>query len=235
MKKTNENLAGFTLLEVLLSMALFSIIALTTIKQITLIRNTKDTAFKDVDAFSNARSALNAMETDIRQAFHVLYDDLGPNAKQTLQQGGAVTRSLFDGKRNQLTFTSLSHRNYFAGKRESEQTEITFSLQSAKNSNKSTLVKRESELIDDNPYEGGSVYTLLENVESLEFQYFDPKTQKWEDSWNSDSGVYRDKFPSAVKIKILVAGANNKAKPLTVETQFKISFPNNEQVIVRIQ
>lgn len=235
MKSLFSNTKGFTLLEVLLSMALFSIIALTTIKQITLIRNTKDTAFKDVDAFSNARAALNAMETDIRQAFHVLYEDLGSHAKQTLQQGGSVAHSLFDGQKTKLTFTSLSHRNYFLGRRESEQTEITFSLQSSRNSNKSTLIKRESELIDDRPYEGGSNYTLLENVDSLEFQYYDPSTQKWQDTWNSDSGVYRDRFPTAVKVKIVIASSSSKGRPLTVETQFKVSFPNNDQVLVRLQ
>ena len=213
-------------------MALFSIIALTTIKQITLIRNTKDTAFKDVDAYSNARAALNAMETDLRQAFHVLYDDLGEDAKETLNKNGSVAHTIFDGRKSELIFTSLSHRNYFLGKRESEQTEISYFLQSSRQNKHSTLLKREAELIDDNPYEGGSIYTLLENVISLDLQYFDPKTQKWQDTWNSDSGVFRDKFPSAVKIKVVVA--SEKGKPLTVETQFKISFPNNEQVLVKL-
>lgn len=228
-----NNRRGFTLLEVLLSMALFSIIALTTIKQITMIRNTKDTAFKDVDAYSNARAALNSIENDIRQAFHVLYEDLGEDAKAALSRNESVTHTIFDGRKSELIFTSLSHRNYFIGKRESEQTEISFFLQSSRKSKYSTLFKREAELIDNNPYEAGSVYTLLENVISLEFQYYDPKTQKWQETWSSDSGTFRDKFPSAVKAKLVVA--SEKSKPLSVETMFKLSFPNNDQVLVRIQ
>lgn len=230
MAKPKTIQSGFTLLEVLISMALFSIIALTTIKQITLIRNTKDAAFKDIDAYSNARAALNAIETDLRQAFHVLRTDLGEDAQQALSQNGAAAHTVFDGRRSEIIFTSLSHRNYFVGKRESEQTEITFFLQTSRQSKYSTLVKRESELIDDNLYEGGSTYTLLENVVSLEFQYFDPKTEKWQDTWNSDGGAFRDKFPSSVKAKIEVA--SEKGKPLKVETQFKLSFPNNEPLLV---
>jgi general secretion pathway protein J len=233
MKKAKINNSGFTLLEVLLSMALFSIIALTTIKQITLIRNTKDTAFKEVDAYSNARAALDAMENDIRQAFHVLRPDLGQVAQQILSQNGQTPHTLFDGRKSELILTTLSHRNYFVGKRESEQTELSFFLQGSRQSKYSTLLKRESEIIDDNPYEGGGTYTLLENVVSLEFQYFDPKTEKWQDTWNSDSGVYLDKFPPSVKIKLVVASSSGKN--LTVETQFKISFPNNEPFLVKIQ
>jgi general secretion pathway protein J len=222
---------GFTLLEVLLSMALFSIIALTTIKQITLIRNTKDAAFKDIDAFSNSRAAVNAMETDIRQAFHVRYEDLGEDARNILSQNGQAVHTLFDGRKSEIIFTALSHRNYFIGKRECEQTEISYFLQSSRTSKYSTLLKREAELIDENPYEGGPTYTLLEGVVSLEFQYFDPKTEKWQDTWNSDSGQYRDRFPSAVKIKLVAA--SEKGKPLTVETQVKVSFPNNESNLVQ--
>lgn len=221
---------GFTLLEVLLSLALFSIIALTTIKQITLIRNTKDAAFRDIDAYSNARAALNAMETDIRQAFHILFVDLGIFAQQRLGQNNPVAHTLIEGKKSELVLTTLSHRNYFSEKRESEQTEISFRLQSSRTSKYSTLVKREAELIDDNLFEGGNNYTLLENVVSLEFKYFDPKSGKWQDSWNSDEGAFKDKFPSSIKITIEVAG--ERSKPIKVETSFKISFPNNEPVLV---
>ncbi|MFM8315711.1 MAG: type II secretion system protein GspJ [Deltaproteobacteria bacterium] len=231
MKTFSKTQDGFTLLEVLLSLAIFSLIALETINHIKIIRNTKDTAFIDIDAYSNTRAAINAMENDLRQAFHVLIKDLGEDAQQSLSQAGSVAHTLFDGRKSEIIFTSLSHRNYFVGKRESEQTEISFFLQSSKKSNYSTLLKRESELIDDNLYEGGGVYTLLENVISLEFQYFDPKTEKWQDSWNSDSGNFRDKFPSAVKIKLVAA--SGKGKPITVETQFKVSLPNNEPLLVQ--
>lgn len=214
-------------------MALFSIIALTTIKQITLIRNTKDTAFKDVDAYSNARAALNAMESDLRQAFHVLRSDLGEDAQASLNRNGQAVHTLFDGRKSELILTTLSHRNYFVGKRESEQTEISYFLQSSRQSKYSTLLKRESELIDDNPYEGGGTFTLLENVVSLEFQYFDPKTEKWQDTWNSDSGIYMDKFPPCVKVKIVVA--NERGKNLNLETEIKISFPNNEPFLVQLK
>lgn len=231
MKHFCQNQKGFTLLEVLLSLALFSLIALATINQITMIRNTKDSAFIDIDAYSNTRAAINAMENDLRQAFHVLTKDLGEDAQQSLSQAGSVAHTLFDGRKSEIIFTSLSHRNYFIGKRESEQTEISFFLQGSKNSNYSTLLKREAELIDDNLYEGGGVYTLLENVVSLEFQYFDPKTEKWQDSWNSDSGNFRDKFPPAIKMKLVTA--SGKGKPITVETQFKVSLPNNDPLLVQ--
>lgn len=221
---------AFTLLEVLLSLALFSIIALTTIKQINLIRMTKDTAFRDIDAYSNARAAINAIESDVHQAFHILNNDLGDDARTALSQNASAVHTLFDGRKSEIVFTALSHRNYFSGKKESEQTEISYFLQSSRTSKYSTLLKRESEIIDENPYEGGQIYTLLENVISAEFSYFDPKTDKWVESWNSEFGERRDIFPSAIRVRLTVA--SDKGKPLTIDTALKISFPNNSAYVV---
>ena len=92
-------------------------------------------------------------------------------------------------------------------------------------------MKRESEIIDANLFEGGSIYTLVDNVSALEFQYWDDKAQRWVQDWNSDGGAYRDQFPKAVKVKIEISrpGLNK----FTAETQIKISFPNNDQFVVQ--
>lgn len=221
---------GFTLLEVLLAMALFSIIALATVKQISLIRSTKDAAFDEIDLYSNTRAALSLMENDLSQAFHVLYEDLGEDAQTAISQNSQVPHTLFDGRKTEMIFTALSHRNYYAGKRECEQTEVSYFLQPKKGSNLQSLVKRESERIDSNLYQGGPTYTLVDNIVSMEFQYLDTKTGKWQDAWNSDSGNFRDRFPQAIKIKLVVA--NEKKKQLKIETFMKVALPNNEMVLV---
>ena len=66
-------------------------------------------------------------------------------------------------------------------------------------------MKRESEIIDANLFEGGSIYTLVDNIRTLEFQYWDDKAQRWVQDWNSDGGAYRDLFPKSVKVKIEIA------------------------------
>lgn len=228
-----RNQRGFTLIEVLLALAIFTVIGLATVKQIQMVKNTKDTAFEDMDAYNGVRATLNLMRFDLSQAFHVRYDDLGDETKQAVVQNQAIAHTLFDGRKNELIFTSLAHRNYFAGRRESEQTEISYFLHSKQGSKNQSLMKRESEIIDDDLYQGGPIYTLIDDVIELAFQYWDDKEKHWVDDWNSDGGNFRDKFPMAVKVHLVVAGP--RGQKLAIETQMKVSFPNNDAQTVQFQ
>lgn len=222
---------GFTLIELMLALAIFSLIGISTTRQLQQLRNTKDAAFKEIDLYSSARAAINILRFDLSQSFHILYDDLGSENTQALLQNKNVPHTLFDGRKNELVFTSLSHRVYYEGRRECEQTEISYFTQQRKGSRLASLMKRESPIIDDNLYEGGSVYTILDNISSLKFQYWDQGVEKWVDDWSSDEGQYRDKFPLAVKVLLSVAKPDGST--IDINTQFKVAFPNNDPFLVR--
>ncbi len=222
---------GFTLLELLISLSIFTLVGLATVRQIQQIQNTKESAFESIDEFNDARAALNLMRSDLSQAFHMLLDDLGAQTKTSVTRGEAVAHTIFDGRRKELVFTSLSHRNYYANRRESEQTEISYFLYTHPGKKLPSLMKRESEFIDEKPFDGGPLYRLLDNVQELEFSYYDEKMDRWVSDWNSDGGNYLDKFPQAVKIKLTIA--TDPKKPLQLESIFKIAFPNNTPHLVQ--
>lgn len=222
---------AFTLIELLLALAIFTVIAIATARTLQQIRNTKESAFKDLDRFSAMRTALAVLRDDVRQAFHVLYNDLGKDAVALLSQARPTPHTLFDGRKNSLVLTSVSHRVYYKNRRESEQAELSFFLQEKGKNQGSSLMKRESGRIDADPYQGGAVYTLLDDVTSLEFSYYDPTQQKWVDDWSSDGGNYRDKFPPSIKVKLTSVTADGQK--LQAETQIKIAFPNNDDLAVK--
>ncbi len=222
---------GFTLIEVLIALAIFTLIGLATVRQIDQIATTKAQAFQELDVFNSIRSALGVIQNDINQTFHVLYDDLGEETKTAVIQNQPAPHTIFDGRKNELVLTTLSHRVFYKGLRECEQTEISYFLQRRQGKQTSSLMKRESQNIDADLYQGGSVYTILDSIESLEFQYWDDKAGRWIDDWNSDGGEYRDRFPLAVKLKMVVIGRQNK--PIEVKTEFKVAFPNNDPYIVQ--
>lgn len=222
---------GFTLIEVLLALAIFTIIGLATVRHIQQIQATKEDALKILDSYSNVRAAISMIRFDISQAFHVLYEDLGAEAKSIVLQNGQVAHTLFDGRKKELIFTSLSRRVYYANLRECDQTEISYFLQPREGSSLPSLMKRESEIIDSDLYQGGSVTTLIDNVTNLEFQYWDNKTAKWQDDWNSDNGAFQDTFPQAVKMRIGTIGSDGQE--LTVDSEFKIAFPNNDPYLAQ--
>lgn len=224
---------GFTLLEVLLALAIFSLIALTTSHQINVIRITKDAALTQIEQFDAMRSAIAIMRSDLGQSFHKRYNDFGPQFAMRLSRGDQVPHTLFDGRKNQLIFTTLSHRNYYIDRKDGLQTEISYFLEDRSTQDRKALMKRESPLIDGNLFEGGTIYSILENVTQLEYQFWDDKLSKWTDDWNSDAGVTRDIFPKALKVKI-AAWDEKQNKEIEIETAFKISFPNNQDQWVNL-
>jgi type II secretion system protein J len=223
---------GFTLIEILLALAIFTIIGLATVRHIQQLQNTKTAAFQELDEYDNMRAALSLVRYDLSQSFHIRYEDLGATAKQAVEANTPVPHTLFDGRKKELVFTSLSHRVYYSGLRESEQTEISYFLQPKKGAQYPSLMKRESEIIDADLYSGGKIYTLLDNVASLELFYWDEKAAKWVDDWNSDNGQYRDRFPMAVKMRISVV---SNGRPLKIDSEFKLAFPNNDRTLINLQ
>ncbi len=219
---------GFTLIELLLALSIFAIVGIATARFLQQLTSTKSEAFSEIDVYNSVRTAISIIRFDISQAFHILYDDLGSENKQALFQNQEIPHTIFDGRKNQLIFTSLSHRVYYEDKRECEQTEISYFLDEKTNS----LMKRESPIIDEKLNEGGEVFPILENVMSLEFSYWDEKQLKWVDDWYSDGSAYRDKFPYSVRLIMVVIGS--KGEDLKIETQFKIAFPNNEYFLVTL-
>lgn len=222
---------GFTLLEVLLALAIFTIIGIATAKHLQQIQSTKEIAFRSNETYNALRSAVSIMRTDFSQAFHILVPDLGPEAEQLFLAGRDFAHTIFDGRKQEIVFTSLSHRVYYAGRRESEQTEISYFLLKPQGSDLQRLMKRESLIIDENLFEGGNIYTILEGVEDLQFQYWDSKTERWIDDWSSDQGNFKDQFPTSIKMELTARGQDQAS--IKVATQFKISFPNNESSLVK--
>lgn len=223
--------SGFTLLEVLLALAIFSMIALTTSNQINVIRNTKESALAQIEQFDGVRSAIAVIRDDLGQAYHKRYRDLGGDLQRRVQRSEPAPHTLFDGRSNQLIFTSLSHRNFYATRKDGQQAEISYFLQASPRNGLSTLMKRESPIIDGNLFEGGSLYTLLDEVSQLEFKYWDDKLLKWTEDWNSDAGTTRDTFPKAVKMRVATVDPKS-GKEVSIETTFKIGFPNNTDYMV---
>lgn len=223
---------GFTLIEVLLSLAIFTVIGIATVRHLGQLQSTKNSAFDRVELMDAVRSALSLIRTDLSQAFHVTYFDLGEVTRRALQRNQPVPHTLFDGRKAELIFTTLSHRVFFADRRECEQAEISYFLHQQAGHRYPSLMKRESGIIDEDPYQGGTVVKLLDNVSFLKFDYWDNEYQKWIEDWTSDQGNKIDKFPLAVRMNMKVENPGG-GEPVEIRTAFKVAFPNNAPVLVQ--
>ena len=127
----------------------------------------------------------------------------------------------FLGEKDALHFTSVNHLRRYKDAQESNLMEVGYYLQNCRSLLKeeersNCLWRRSTPFLDEETDEGGSAAVLLENVQSLDLQYYDLETEEWLTRWltNEDgSQSTRGKFPEAVKITIEVKqGEESKSK-----------------------
>ena len=188
----NRDYTGFTLVEILISLAILAIIVASTF---TIFRSASKSWQKGEtrsERYQNARNAISKISTEISQA--VINSD--PLCK-------------FTGDKNKVSFVSFvsTESGVF------ELSEIEFWLDGAKR-----LLMRNSEIDPDFDFTTyGHSDVLSENISELEFSYYDGTV--WLDTWNSDQALGigpppqsggEAGLPKAVQVKIKVG--DKKAK-----------------------
>lgn len=225
---------GFTLIEVLLALAIFTMVGIATIRYLQQLATTKQMALSKIDDLDAVRSALSLMRNDLSQAFHIRFDDLGDENRKLLSKNQPVPHTVFDGRKKELIFTSVSHRNYYTDRKECEQTEISYFLNRSGSDPLPSLMKRESPILDGDLYSGGKISKILGNVKELNFSFWDRKQAKWVDDWTSESGEGFDLFPLAIRVQLHLA-TGRAEDDIKVDTSMKVAFPNNTATLVQLQ
>lgn len=188
---------GFTLIEVLISIALLSLIMLMVWQTTSQSISAKRRMEKREELYHYSRVAVDKLTQDISQAFL-----LKGNPHLGVKQGSPQLKTVFKGGSDDLHFASLSHLRLFKGSRESEGCEIAYRLETdPDNRDYKMLQRRESKVIDGNPEEGGSWVTVANRLKEFHADYYDGEQFDWKSSWDSESSE-KEKLPRAVRLKL---------------------------------
>jgi general secretion pathway protein J len=165
------------------------------------------------ERYHEIRVALARMNNDLSSAY------ISANEDQNLEQ----RRTMFIGKDEELRFSSLAHRVYWANANESEQTLISYALMDdPDDSSKTNLVRRETRRLSNERWDSTSaeVDVLLRDVQEVEFTYFDWRDEDWKKEWDS-TAADKDKgrIPTRVKIEIELKSAADKPFKLTTQAR----------------
>ena len=200
---------GFTLIEVLVSVALVSFIMMIIWQTTSQSIQAKKRIEKRDEVFHAARVCENKILQDISMAFL-----LKGNVHQGSKQGTALLKTVFKGDAEHLDFASLSHLRLFQKSRESDSTEVGYKLESDRDNHGSfILMRRESKSIDDNPDEGGVWIPIAKKVKKFKVEYYDATQFDWKTSWNSDN-TEKDMLPRAVRLTLAFEDPGNAEKEL---------------------
>lgn len=194
--KPLKDQSGFTLLEVMIALAILASMALAMFLATQQTLNSKQSTEDRDDATHAIVAALNRMSDDLDMAVMIKSKDLlGANFDGEYA---------FEGAEERLDFVTFSHQRFVSGSKESDVAEVSYYLVPMPDEpDKRILMRREATTVDKNLQEGGTAFPLLENVESLRFEYLDPKGEgEFKKTWDSKSIDFNNQLPQAVKITI---------------------------------
>ena len=212
--KGKPGVRGFTLAETLIAVAILGLIGTLSFGTFIGAVNSQERAQEVSDKYHQVRQAMLRMSREISQAFiseHRFCED-------------PRTRTIFKGERAsngmRLDFTSFSHFKMRADANESDQNELSYFIdQDPEDDSIQSLMRREQSRIDDEPDEGGLIQVLAENVSELNFEFYDPKEDRWEDEWDSEDSELKGRLPLYVKIELKIPGVDDVDEMFVTKTR----------------
>jgi len=180
---------GFTLIEIMVAMAIMALIGVGALSLLNAATSTGDKIKTDGDRLNNVQRAFLFISNDIQQLtdrqVRDEYGDLIPSLKSDLQASAPYVRFTRLGRRNpaQLRRSNLEH--------------LVYSVEDK------VLVRTSYTYPDGMPESMGLKRPILNNVEDMKLSFFDG--EEWRDYWplteNPEDAGYRDK-PNAIKIQL---------------------------------
>jgi general secretion pathway protein J len=221
--KRNLRARGFTLLEVLIAVAVLGLIGGLTFKSFETANDLKKRIEKAEERDQMMRAALSRMAREVSMSFlSEHYDKKRYKIRPTLFR-------LKDGRREaHLLFTSFAHERLQTDAKESDQGIFEYDLGASEDgSGRTDLFRRSKAIIDEEFERGGEKQALAEDVLQFSVQCWDPKDREWRDEWDSNSvqrtgGVL---LPPRVKLTLVFKDENDKEKTLTTQTKLFLGQP----------
>lgn len=205
---------GFTLIEAVISVAILGFIGTLVFGTFSRAMDARQRAEEITDHYHQVRQAMLRMSREISMAFLSTQRDCQDPRTRTIFVGHNASNGM------RLDFTSFSHFKMVADANESDQNELSYFIDDdPDNHGKMALLRREQNRIDEEPDEGGVTQLLAENVTHLEFEFYDPTTDRWVDNWDSSNSDFKNRLPMFVSIKMKVSGKNGKEEEFQTKTR----------------
>jgi general secretion pathway protein J len=205
--------SGFTLIELMLSVALVAGIGVLVWGSFSLASRGKASADRIIDRYGQVRLALNRMARELTMAYLSKNDQFGTDNPRTFFSAEERGRS------QMLTFSALAHVRLREDAKECDQSIIRYFVElDPEARGQLNLMRRESRRLgDERPGEEGPAYVMLEDIEELQFEFYDKVAEEWRDNWNTRSADGQpDRLPDRVRILLTIKDEHDK--PLVMRT-----------------
>jgi len=216
--------AGFTLMEVLIAVAITAMMGGLITASFTSSFKAKEVVEGEANSYRMLRTAMNRMSREIGAAFVSDRYDL----KRYRDQYDRPTN--FVGERNRLRFTSLAHQRLYTDAKESDQMVVEYSVKSSTDreaAGRRDLVRRENPVLDERMDRGGTEDVLYEGIRQIEFSYWDSDKKAWNTEWDTRRTEKKSILPTRVRITLLAKDENGRDVQYTTQARVMLNteFP----------
>jgi type II secretion system protein J len=188
---------GFTLLEILVSVAIASIIMAALYGAYTSNVEAIQTARQGGAMFQTARIALDRVSKDMKSAF--LKTGLPGKSSQT---GMICEDQEIDGRpADRIDFTSLAHVRQTERGLRTDLCEIGYYLETDSDDETLVLYRRDTGIVDDDLTEGGRAFELARMVTGFNLVFRNTIGEDL-DEWNTLEGTQKDTLPCLIRIEL---------------------------------
>lgn len=219
---------GMTLIEVLVALAILSMMTVSVWSSFSATTTAMDEVGKVQERYATVRSAMNRMTSEISMAY------LSFNRPQFETRHFTIFEGRSDFGKDNLTFSNFAHLRMRMDANESDQAVIQyFVADDPEISDQQNLYRRETRrLTGDLPEDLEAfepAYVLLEDIDSLEFKYWEPTQQEWISEWHTTiRDAQPDRLPPRVMITVGLKDEEGDEEFFTTQTtllmQEKIDF-----------
>jgi general secretion pathway protein J len=219
---------GMTMIEVLVAMAIVTMMMLGVWRSFSATVTATEMTTDIQERYSTVRNAMDRMAAEISTAY------LSFNRNPAEPRFFTFFEGRQEGRADSVTFSSFGHLRVRRDANESDQTVIQYFLeQDPDDSSRTHLYRRETKrLTGDRPEDlrrFAPAYVLCEDVESLEFEYWDPTRLEWLEEWRTTvTEGQPDRLPPRVRIKLGIMNADREIQYFVTQTvlpmQEKIDF-----------
>lgn len=205
--------AGFTLVEVLIALAILTIIGAISFMAIGNAIEVRDWLAREDEVDRSARVALTRVTRELSLAF-LTEQTQAVNSYRTVFVGT-------DGSdADSVWFSTMSHHRTLRDSRECDQSEVTLWTQEDSDSGGLVLLHRESPRIDQEPDEGGAVLPLATGVKRFELRYLDPVTNEWRDDWDTTGIDTTNRLPRAIEVLLVLIAPDPDDEDSTLDRPY---------------
>jgi general secretion pathway protein J len=200
---------GFTLLEVLISVAIISIILTVIYGAYTSNLETVQSIRRDSEVTQAGRVTLDIMTRDLESLFFTTMDKKEGEPKIKL---GLIGRneSLGGKPAGRMDLTTTNRLTPEKIGMQVDLCEVGYFLKETQGQNDLTLWRRDSNVVDEKLDEGGQAFELVRGVSALEIVYQDQDGQET-DSWDTTvDDKDKQHLPLLIRIKLTLLDAQGK-------------------------